>query len=309
MYVHMTPHHVHAWHTQGYAVVRNLLDPCTYAAAHAYMHRHFTPHNPCIDFGTQDNSHEFPTGTPLDALSLDPSLMRACRTLLHTPHVLLSQSSAWSKGNQGKNNDQRMHQDANHSFLHPASWDKPEAVAAIIYFDDTDDTGGRTAVVPYDAGLYQPPYTAMPGVAGLPFHNDRQAAETSLNVAAPEVAYFRQRLYDAEIPVSVKPGDVLLYRLDVWHRGTPVRAGAVRRVLNVIYKRADAHHIYTWNAGYARRNYTGMTERLFCTLTPDQRTALGIPPVGHPYWTPTSLAHTAARYGHAFDTAPYRSRL
>ena len=36
----------------------------------------------------------------------------------------------------------------NNTFLHPASWEEPEAVAAIIYFTDTHKTGGGTRVVP-----------------------------------------------------------------------------------------------------------------------------------------------------------------
>ena len=305
----MKAHHARDWATRGYTLVQGLLDPIRLQDAQTYMDHRFTPENPCRGFGTDDNSLEFPTGTPLDHLSLDEHLIAACRTLLRTPHILLSQSSAWSKGHQGKNNDQRMHMDANHSFLHPPA--QPDAVAAIIYFDDTTRTGGPTAVVPRDTcrPLYTPPYIAMPGMAQFPFFNDRTRAENYFDCCHPETGYFRSKLYANEHVVHAQPGDVLLYRLDVWHRGTPVYPHHVRRVLNLIFKRADAHHIYTWNAGFARRNYYGVSERLFCQLSPNQRTALGVPPVGHPYWTPTTLSWTRDRYAGAFDVTPYTSKL
>lgn len=48
---------------------------------------------------------------------------------------------------------------------------------------------------------------------------------------------------------NFKPGDVLFYRLDVWYRGTPVFAGKVRYVHNLVWKRRDARSIYMWNQG------------------------------------------------------------
>ena len=63
------------------------------------------------------------------------------------------------------NNNDQMHMDyGNNTFLHPSDWNNPEYVAAIIYFSDTNETGGKTAVVPENGvndELYQFPYINM----------------------------------------------------------------------------------------------------------------------------------------------------
>ena len=61
------------------------------------------------------------------------------------------------------------------------------------------------------------------GICGL--STIELAAETYLSAAAPEVAEFRAALYEREARVAYRPGDVLLYRHDTWHRGTPFEAG------------------------------------------------------------------------------------
>ena len=45
----------------------------------------------------------------------------------------------------------------------------------------------------------------------------------------PEIYKFRQKLYNREIFADTNVGDILFYRLDTWHRGTPVKKGKVRR--------------------------------------------------------------------------------
>jgi hypothetical protein len=47
------------------------------------------------------------------------------------------------------NANQRMHCDyPNHSLVMPPSWHSPEVVSIIVYYDESEDTGGQTAVVP-----------------------------------------------------------------------------------------------------------------------------------------------------------------
>jgi predicted 2-oxoglutarate/Fe(II)-dependent dioxygenase YbiX len=56
----------------------------------------------------------------------------------------------------------------------------------------------------------------------------------------PDFYALRQKLYAREHRVKFRPGTVLLYRHDIWHRGTPVNHGKLRIVANLGYKRADA---------------------------------------------------------------------
>lgn len=251
------------WRTRGYVLVSHLLDDVWENAEHA-MRALFPPD--C--HGTQFGGKPFPTCTALDDVTLHPNILAFARHCLGDclGDVLLTQSEAWCKTTP---TDQRMHMDfGNHSFTRPPT--QPECVAAIVYFDDVQHTGGATAVVPFSTQHYpKDAWTRMPGI-GTPFANDRAAAEVGQDP-------FRQALYDAEIHIQAKKGDVLFYRHDVWHRGTPVFQGKSRRVLNLVFKTPDAHHIYTWSQGFARNNYHGRVERMVRALTDDQRRALGIP--------------------------------
>jgi hypothetical protein len=73
-----------------------------------------------------------------------------------------------------------MHMDyGNNTMLHP-QWDTPEVVAAVIYYDDSEDTGVETGDVSrraVDDPVYQPPFADMPGQAANPFFNDRTTVE------------------------------------------------------------------------------------------------------------------------------------
>ena len=98
------------------------------------------------------------------------------------------------------------------SFLHPSNWYNPEAVAMIIYFDDSEVTSGCTAVVPREGDndpYYKWPLVNNPGVAGLPWENDKDTIETILKETHPEVYKFRQDLYNKEKFATFKPGTVL----------------------------------------------------------------------------------------------------
>jgi len=165
----------------------------------------------------------------------------------------------------------------NHYWTHPPPFDRPDAVAAIVYYSDTSETGGGTAIVSRQGEndpIYKWPYVHMPGIQWKPFFNDKEAAEKSLS---QEDKLLRQQCYAREVVPIFKPGDVLLYRLDVWHRGTPVFPGKVRYVHNLVWKRRDAIGICTWNRGWTQKMYHGWLEDFICSLTEKQREVLGFP--------------------------------
>lgn len=247
---------------RGFVLVKHLLDDVWQDAERA-MTALFPPDSPgTLDFG----GVPFPTCTALDQVSLHPNILAFARAYLGQD-ILLSQSEAWCKDDRGA--DQRMHMDfGNHCFTAPAA--EPEALAAIVYFDDVTETGGETKVVPFSDKHYPTDaWKRMPGIS-MPFANDRTQAEVGQDP-------FRMSLYDAEVGVPAKKGDVLFYRHDVWHRGTPVKKGKTRRVLSLVFKKPNAHHIYNWGNGYARGNYRGKVEEMVRKLNDDQKLALGIP--------------------------------
>ena len=274
-----------------------------------------------MDFGTPDRKFEFPTFIdPIDDLVLSEPLILAAQKLLGTHDVRLIQADLWPKigvadelHEAQANTDQRMHMDyGNNTVLHP-QWDTPDVVAAVVYYDDCDETGGGTAYVPrhgVDDPVYQPPYVNMPGQAGNPFFNDRAAVESWFKENDPNVYELRQQLYEREKVVQFKPGTILFYRHDLWHRGRPLVAGKLRRVHNLAWKRADARGVSHWNEGFARKSYYGNVESIIGRSTPLQRSVLDFPLPGDDYWSIERLKNVEARFSaYGFDAAVYLQEL
>ena len=151
-------------------------------------------------------------------------------------------------------------------------------------------------------------------MGGIHFINDRNACEKWMQTNKPEMYEFRKKLYEREVPVKFRPGSVLLYRHDVFHRGTPVKPNQYRIVQNLVYRRSDAEWITTWNQGFARSMYGDgqkfITEIIIGKSTPDQRCVLGFPAPGHRYWNRITLDAVCARYDvFGFDKTPYEKAL
>lgn len=201
----------------------------------------------------------------------------------------------------------------NNYLTHPSPWESPEAVCLIIYFSDANECGGMTRLVPREGAddeAYQWPYVEMPGVGRHEWINDRATTEAYFKEHDPAIYRFRKQLYERERAVAFQPGTVLLYRLDTWHRGAPMRAGAstTRRVVNMLLRRADAEWITDWNQGVARSVYAGADE-IIVRATAEQRSLLGFPAPGHRYWTDQTIAAARARYGAAMDMSEYEAAL
>lgn len=266
------------WRTKGYCLLN--IDAAEQAE---FMHKNPSKFN---DFGSA-GLYEFPTFTCLDKITMNKTLISFVQSLIGP--CLLSQSDAWTKTLKGENNDQRMHMDyGNNTFLSP-EWNNPEAVAMIVYLSDTEETGGQTAIVPHEDELYKT--TCMPGYANYEFYNDKTKAEEYMEKMGQ--GEFRQKLYDREIKINAKIGDVLVYRLDTWHRGTTVKKP--RHVMNLLFKKKECHWINQWNPGFTKKMYRGKLEKLFVSLSPLQKSVLGVPPPGE-YWTENRLKLFKKRY-------------
>ena len=319
----LTPEAVASWRDQGFALVHGVFPDEIINAAKEEMRQ--TPP------GRLGQGLQFPsTSDALNRISTHPRLRAAAAQLLGTSRLTLLQSEAWSKSPPGmltsattllglnpmtaySNNDQRMHMDyPNHYLTHPSPWSNPDGVEAILYFDDYETCGGATRAVPRsgdDDEAYSWPYLAMPGTGGHAWLNDKSATEKYFEKAAPEMARFRQRLYEREVELRYRAGTILLYRFDTWHRGSPLRRGApARRVLNLVVAKEEATWITPWNCrlrlpkaeeevsevailnagphhGFSRMMYFGAEEELD-RMTVKRKCALGVPPPDADwYWT------------------------
>ena len=312
------------WRTHGYALVHDFLPTnVTRAAVHA-MRQHLPREQGATmtpDFGN-DNALAFPCNdAALDAVPLHPQLLHAARTLLCTSYVRLHQAVAWGKyglpaatRTASRNDDQRLHQDfGNNMFGVPYDWDKPEAVAAIVYYSDVSETGGATAVLPRVLDATIDPMYADPslrlrnvGLCGVPFRNNRPDAEALLHKIDPHAYTTRSAAYTRERHLTdARVGSVLFYRLDVWHRGTPVHEGQMRYTHNLVWTRPDAVGLSVWNGGLLQKMYQGWLEQWLAHATPPQLMALGFPPPWAHVWTSAAYRRAVALRYDGLDVDAY----
>lgn len=301
----ITNKEIKQWKEDGYVVLSNIINNETVKSAKILIEELYKKGDLSVkDFGS-NGKLEFPSNTIFDNISLDPKIISIVRKLLNCDEILLIQSDAWGK--EGKNdndkysnNDQRMHMDyGNNMFLSPSNWYNPEAVSIIIYLSDVKDTLGGTSCVPRKGDndeLYQQPYINMPGINGLPFFNDKPKAEKYFETNQQSIYNFRQKLYKREKILKPKLGDILFYRLDLWHRGTPVKKNKTRFVINLLYKKKECFWINNWNHGWTKKMYYGYMEDFITNLTPDQRTLLGFPKVNDKFWTDERIKQLIIRY-------------
>tara|TARA_Y100000816_G_C26050288_1_gene550608 strand:+ start:185 stop:1129 length:945 start_codon:yes stop_codon:yes gene_type:complete len=310
--------YIDQWKKQGFTIIKNVVDSELVNKCENFLNKKYNSEsNCCKDFGSLNGELEFPSGEIIDQISINENIIKIVKKMLNTDNITLIQSDAWSKYGEinvkkNSNKDQRMHMDyGNNTFLHPSSWEDPEVVSIIIYFSDTKITGGGTSVVPKQGKndiLYQPPYINMPGQNNYPFINNKQLSEKYFYKYHPEIYNFRKKLYDREIITSPNVGDILFYRLDTWHRGTPVNNGCIRNVMNLAWKKSECTWINNWNRGWTKKMYYGNIEKLFVDMTPIQRATLGIPLPGDGYWNIHKLQLLKKRYPN-LNTTPYISKL
>lgn len=313
----LSEYEIKNWKEKGYCVVNNIVNNKMLEKSYNYIQKLYNENQlVCHDFGS-DGKLDFPSGTIIDYISLNENIIKCVQQLLDTQNILLVQCDTWGK--KGKddlsdhsNNDQRMHMDyGNNMFLHPSNWYEPEAVAAIIYLSDVKDTLGGTALVPRegeDDSLYKFPYINMPGINENKFINDKRSAEAYFKKKKPEIYNFRQELYKKEKILSPNFGDILFYRLDLWHRGTPVKNGKIRFVMNLLWKKKECFWINQWNPGWTKKMYYGDIEKLFTKLSPLQRSILGVPLPGDRYWTIEKINFLKVRYPD-LDILPYLNKI
>jgi len=260
------------------------------------------------------------TISSVNELALHPNLQITVSRLLGVGQheIRLTQAEVWPKygyssSHPDSNSDQRMHCDfPNHTLTHPPPWDYPDAVEMIVYLSDVEECQGATAVVPRrgaDDPAYTYPICAMPGFGLLEWVNNKGLAEEYLLEAAPQHAEFRAtQLYPRERRARYNFGSVLLYRHDTWHRGTELKPGCLRVVMNLTFRKATSEWISTLHTGWAWAMYRRglQMERLIATASIEQRSLLGFPAPGSSYWNEQTLHAVATRYGPlGLDIKPY----
>ena len=326
----LTDQQITQWRQQGYVLVQ--LPPKIWKNAYNLAHKMFPPKRPSDfidDFGYQPSGKyqgAFPTGNNiLDSLPLNEELIKIAQELLQTDLIRLTQSQLWCKyrpinekdetDNEDCNSDQRIHMDfGNHTFAMPSKWEDPDILSCILYYDDSEICGGGTKVVPRipntDDPAYKYPESYLNQIGygkHAKFINNKTLCEKYFQENDQKIYNFRKNiLYPREVQATFKPGTILLYRHDIWHRGAPIKIGQSRRVHNLVYKRADRDHVLQWNKGLGQMNYYGQMEELMVGLTPLQRTLLYFPAVGDEFWKDEGNLWAIEQRYPGIDLSPYR---
>lgn len=236
---------------------------------------------------TEAGKFEFPFHTPaLNHVTTHPRLIALVEKLLGTPDVLLSRSCVWAKYGCGTDYDQDLHLDyEGNTLVVPRDEGDQRQVNMILYYSDVSEDLGPTFVVPREkaeaikAGVWPP---------------HRFAKDWPL-------------LYELEQPVRAKAGDLLLFAMGTFHRGSAITNPNGARYTHHLVYHAAAHRHLGHHCWPGRGEESALAEFLQST-TPRQREVIGFPKPGDAYWTEETLAGLAERYPQ-LNLRPYRAAL
>ncbi|WP_214414759.1 phytanoyl-CoA dioxygenase family protein [Sphaerisporangium fuscum] len=231
---------------------------------------------------TGDGVAELPfKGASLNDMSTHPALVDITRRMLGEDQVFLTQSICWAKYAGRTDFEQSLHLDwHDNSLVMPRSDGAFGQLHMILYYSDITEGLAPTTVVPRSAAA---------GRGAVPWARTKRID--------PE-------LYDHELPIYAKTGSLLIFSAHTFHRcsGFSVEEGA--RVSHHLAWRGIGHEWMSWRGWAQYADHLQML-RWIQRATVEQRSVLGFPPPGHPYWNEESLELVAQRYPH-MDLGPYR---
>lgn len=216
----------------------------------------------------------------LNRTAVHEDLISFAERALGTTDVLLAQSLLWVKYGGGQH-AQPLHRDYRDcSLLPPSPVSTQRQLCLILYYTDVGPDCGPTYVV------------SRQTASALPMTPSLLLPEQAAQVAAGEVA------------VTTSAGSVLIFDTDLLHRASDMTDRARMRVSHHLNYRPASCHWMGWSAWGHMSNNDNM-KRWLAQSTPRQRTVLGFPAPGDPYWCEETIAITAEHYP-GIDMDPYR---
>ena len=280
----------------GFALVPGFLDRKELAAIRRDVHQHVptareihaTPQRyiHLLD-DTEAGKFEFPfVGAALNHVTTHPRLISLVEKLLGTTDVLLSRSCVWAKYGCGTDYDQDLHLDyEGNTLVVPRDEGDQRQVNMILYYSDVSENLGPTFVVP------------------------REKAESIRAGVWPPHRYAKDwpALYELEQPVFAGAGDLLIFAMGTFHRGSAITNPRGARFTHHLVYHAAAHRHLGHHCWPGRGEEAALSEFLQ-HATPRQREVIGFPKVGDAYWNEHTLADVALRYP-AMNLQPYRAGM
>jgi len=220
----------------------------------------------------------FPYGSwALNRIPVYPDLLDAAERFLQTSEIDCYKIELWAKYAGAVDYDQAHHRDyANHTIVVPRADGVMPQMTCFILLSDVTDLDGPTKAVPIDKTRHIP-----------------------IGVNRTELGEF----FDDEVAVTGPAGSILIYKTDVFHRGSNFMApGRSRFVMPVDFKPRG----WRWQGKLAWPDHATSQnwKDAMCAMTPRQRDVFGWPPAGDPYWNAQTLADVGLRYP-GLDLSPY----
>jgi hypothetical protein len=220
----------------------------------------------------------FPYNAPaIDRLPVYPDLVDAAERLLQSRDIEIYKIELWAKYAGAIDYDQPPHRDfGNHTLVVPRADGVHTQMTTFIYLSDVDEDDAPTKAVPLQ-------YTRE-----LPLIPQ----QLPMGTFATE-----------EVSVVGPAGSLLIYKTDVFHRGSKFNAaGRSRFALLTDFTQRG----WRWNGKMSWPDHTDKPgfKAALSAMSPRQRDLFGWPPPGSDYWNEQTLRDVALRYP-KMDMTPY----
>jgi Phytanoyl-CoA dioxygenase (PhyH) len=273
---------------RGFTVVEGFIDPEMLAAARAAL---WTIHPRPEDYFADPAKYPkyaksqfagiqlFPFDRwELNRLAVYPDLIDMAERFHCTTEIDLYKSELWAKYSGAVNYDQMHHRDyRNHTIVVPRADQKNAQMTTFILLSDVTDKDGPTKVVP------------LSETKDIPIGQ----ARTTFG-----------EYFEKEVSIEGPAGSLMVYKTDVFHRGSNFAAEGRSRfaILTDFKTRA-----WRWQGKLAWPDESERPawDEAMTRMTPRQRDLFGWPPAGSDYWNEQTLADVQIRYPE-LDLTPYR---
>jgi hypothetical protein len=272
---------------RGFTIVEGFLDAETLSAARDAMWGLYpTPEAyfaapgeyPQFSMSQFAGLRNFPYPTwELNRLPAYPDLIDAAERFLGSTDLEIYKIELWAKYSGAINYDQYHHRDyGNHTLVVPSREQRHTQMTTFILLSDVTELDGPTKLAPLDR------------TSDIPL--------TTLRVPFGE-------LFDAEEAATGPAGTLMIYKTDVFHRGSAFKAPDRARFAMLVDFQERG---WPWTGKMAwpnQANDPGLADAL-TRMSPRQRDLFGWPPIGSDYWTAQTLADVSVRYPQ-MDLTPY----
>jgi hypothetical protein len=272
---------------RGFTIVENFLDPETLAAAQQALWEIYPrpedyfrapEEHPELSRGQFAGLRLFPyVSWALNRLPVHPDLVDSAERLLGTQDLEIYKIELWAKYSGAINYDQPHHRDfGNHSLVVPRADRQHTQMTTFVLLSDVTAEDAPTKLVP------------------LEFTRELPLSKRLTSFG---------RLFDHEVAATASAGSLLIYKTDVFHRGSDFTGDNRSRLMMLVDFQQRG---WRWQGKMSwpdRADMPGMSEAIV-RMTPRERDLFGWPPPGSEYWNEQTLADVAARYP-AMDMTPY----